>query len=219
VVAVQLPGREDRFCETPHVEIDSAVDDAANAITACEDTQPYVLMGHSLGAILAFETGRVLAERGHTPPSGLVLSGQRPFPSKTVGKQTGAPQAGSIAPLSTLPDDELLLGIKRYNGTPDVIFEQRDLRAIYLALLRADFRLAESYHYIAGAKVNCPILVLAGLDDGLTSTDRLDEWQKLTTGPLSVQIFPGGHFFLRQHEAEVCRVVAGFINECVHGRP
>jgi medium-chain acyl-[acyl-carrier-protein] hydrolase len=56
VVAVQLPGRENRFAETPYTRVEQAIDDLDAELDALlEGTSELTLFGHSLGAVLAYE--------------------------------------------------------------------------------------------------------------------------------------------------------------------
>ncbi len=57
VWALQPPGRENRLDEPAFTEIAPLVDDAANAMSPLLD-RPYALVGHSMGALIAFELTR-----------------------------------------------------------------------------------------------------------------------------------------------------------------
>ncbi|NUT52800.1 MAG: thioesterase, partial [Saccharothrix sp.] len=69
VQPVQLPGREDRIGEPPATDAHALVEELASALAGAAD-RPFVLFGHSMGALLAAELARRL------PPTLLVLSGR-----------------------------------------------------------------------------------------------------------------------------------------------
>ena len=71
--AVQLPGREDRIRE-PFPEDILAL---CEALLPSLDV-PYVLVGNSLGALVAFELARQFQQRYFLPPIRLVLRARRP---------------------------------------------------------------------------------------------------------------------------------------------
>lgn len=55
MVAVQLPGRENRFAETPCTHVEQAIDDLdAERDALLDGASELTLFGHSLGAVLAY---------------------------------------------------------------------------------------------------------------------------------------------------------------------
>src|SRR5437763_742261 len=75
IVAVQLPGREDRAAEAPFELVEPLVDALVPVLRRHLD-RPYGLYGHSMGALVAYETARRLTAMGRGPQL-LVASGQR----------------------------------------------------------------------------------------------------------------------------------------------
>jgi len=78
---VALPGRERRFHEAPITRSDEIVAPVATAI-ASFDQRPFVLFGHSMGSMLAFEVARQLRRSGRRDPAALVVSGGAPRSSR-----------------------------------------------------------------------------------------------------------------------------------------
>ena len=74
---VLLPGRETRFRETPYRRMEELIPPLCAALAPQLD-RPYALFGHSMGAIVAFETARWFSARG-AGPACLIVSG-RPAP-------------------------------------------------------------------------------------------------------------------------------------------
>ena len=63
VVPIQLPGREERFVEEPYRDaIDAAGQLVEQVVTASAGHHRIALLGHSLGAVLAFEIARGLEQ-------------------------------------------------------------------------------------------------------------------------------------------------------------
>ncbi|MDU3291436.1 MAG: pyochelin biosynthesis editing thioesterase PchC, partial [Pseudomonas aeruginosa] len=63
LLALQYPGREDRFNEAPATCLEDLADGAALALRDFADA-PLALFGHSLGAALAYETALRLENAG-----------------------------------------------------------------------------------------------------------------------------------------------------------
>src|ERR1700722_458046 len=74
LVAVQLPGRGTRFQEPLLYRATAIVDALVAELTHWLD-RPYVLFGHSLGSLLAYEVACALRARGLPTPCELIASG------------------------------------------------------------------------------------------------------------------------------------------------
>lgn len=186
LVTVYLPGRGRRFHEAPFTMVPRLVHNLCDELALwLQDDKPFALFGHSLGAILAFETCRELRRRGSLLPGHLLVSGH------------GAPQRAAIGRrLSGLSDDEVVGTLRGFQGTPPEVLANRELMRLILPALRADLELHESYRYLPDAPLQCPITVFAGEDDRLCNRESLEAWQEQTTEAIQVLMFPGGHFFL-----------------------
>src|SRR5262249_29734688 len=78
VVPVQLPGRESRFVEDPVTSAAELVGRLVDAIhPEIAAGQRFALLGHSMGALLAYDVAGALAERGR-PAAHLVVSAHVP---------------------------------------------------------------------------------------------------------------------------------------------
>lgn len=75
VVAVQYPGRQDRRTEEPIDDL-AALADRLYEVLRRQPELPFALLGHSMGAVLAFEVARRLEADGRGP-SRLFASGRR----------------------------------------------------------------------------------------------------------------------------------------------
>ncbi|MEU1345605.1 thioesterase II family protein [Streptomyces sp. NPDC005775] len=194
VVAVQYPGRQDRRAE-PCV---ADVRDLADLVTAemlpwCD--RPVALFGHSLGATLGFEVALRLEAAGITPLT-LFASGRR-APSHHRENEK----------VHLAPDAQLLSTIRRMSGTdPAVLADEELLRAV-LPAIRGDYRAAETYRYHPGKALTCPITVLNGDTDPEVTPEEATGWTTHTDGPCSFRTFPGGHFYLNDHAAEVIELI------------
>lgn len=184
ICAIQLPGRERRLSEPAIRRVDQAADILVEVLRPHIDL-PFVLFGHSMGAILAYEVARGLLRSVGVEPRGLFVSGHR------------APHLPSRRRiLHTLPRDELIAEIKALNGTPEEVFEHADLVDLVLPTLRSDFELVETYAQRAEPVLSCPVIAMSGSDDPEVLPDELTGWQSATTGPFKTVLFDGDHFYL-----------------------
>jgi medium-chain acyl-[acyl-carrier-protein] hydrolase len=155
VCTVQLPGRENRFAEPAHTKVDTVVEELLPVIESTVDL-PYAFFGHSMGALIAFETARQLDGPRH-----LFVSAHR------------APHLPDRNPLRHLSDDEFAA---RLTATNPVLADP-DLREIFLPILRADIELCENYVHAPATPLSCPITALGGRDDDLVPAAELAGWR------------------------------------------
>lgn len=76
-------------------------------------------------------------------------------------------------------------------------------------MLRADLRLAEAYRHVPGEPLDLPVTVFGGLQDANATPEQLRSWKEVTRGPVRVHVLPGGHFFLKDSEVELLRILGG----------
>lgn len=200
VCAVQLPGRTARMSEAPIASIPALVDGIVAAITPHLDI-PFVLFGHSMGAILAAEVTRELARRGARIPRYLIVSARRP-------PHMPDPQS----PLRNLSDPEFVEEImRRYGGIPSEVFREKDILAMLLPALRADVAALETHRPPRRAPLPCPIVAFGGSDDALAPRTDLEAWREETASSFEISVFPGGHFYLESARAAVLAKVSDLI--------
>ena len=180
--AAVLPGRGARIAEAPFQRMAPLIQSLAAAIEPYLD-QPFAFLGHSLGAIVAFELARELRRRKQPLPRLLIVSAAR------------APQFRRNHVPPPEPSDEDLL---READLPD----DAAIRHAVLPALRADTHLYRHYIYPEDAPVPVPIRAYGGLDDSHILRTHLEAWREQTTESFAVRQFPGGHFYLKEHRAE-----------------
>jgi surfactin synthase thioesterase subunit len=189
VVAVQYPGRQDRRTEQPLTDVHDLAD-RIHGILLREPPLPVTFFGHSLGAIIAFETIRRLDADGCTPVH-LFASGRR------------APSSHRDESVHLRDDDGIIAEVRRLNGTASSLLGDDDLMRAALPALRADFKAAETYRCAREVTIGCSVTVLTGDSDPKTTIAEADAWAGHTVGTCTTRIFPGGHFFLTAHGTEI----------------
>ncbi|MFE2556374.1 thioesterase II family protein [Streptomyces sp. NPDC055103] len=192
VVAVQYPGRHDRRREPAVTDLRLLAGLVTEALGVPD--RPYALFGHSMGAIVAHETARLLAGRPGPGPLRLFLSGR------------GAPSA-ALRETGPRDDAALLAEIRRLGGTDGARLDDPDLLELALPVLRADYAALGGYRWTGGPPLDTPVSVLVGAADPLVPPGRAEAWREHTTGPFELRVFPGGHFYLGDATEEVAGLV------------
>jgi medium-chain acyl-[acyl-carrier-protein] hydrolase len=186
---IEYPGHESRFRERPFQCVDLLAEELADAV-AQEIAMPFAFFGHSLGAILAFETARRLRDKHGQEPCHLFVSSMR------------APQLPYARPeIRDAPDAEFLRELRVYGGTRDEVLANEELMRLLSPVLRADFCMSETYAYQPQPPLRAPITAFGGLTDVTVPWHRLHEWSVHTQGDFRLHLLPGGHFFLDTAQA------------------
>ncbi|MFI5613946.1 thioesterase II family protein [Amycolatopsis sp. NPDC051903] len=195
VVAVQYPGRQDRRHEPPRDRVTDLADGISAAMPGLLD-RPLTFFGHSMGAVVAFEVARRLADDPRFRLTRLFASG-RPSPALS--------RPGRV---HQLDDDGLVTEIASLGGTDARLLREPEVRAMILPAVRADYRAVETYRFDAGKPLDVPITALIGTDDSHTTVAEAQDWATHTTAPCELVEFSGGHFFLADHAAKIIELIA-----------
>jgi surfactin synthase thioesterase subunit len=186
VCAVALAGRGARLREPPRRSVPELVVEIGAAVEPLLD-RPYLVFGHSFGAVLGFELVRWLRRRGRPQPDQLVVSG------------SAAPDR-KRPPRGHLPDKEFVAYLRTLGGMPGALFDDPEVLDMMLPSLRADFEALESYEHAVEPPLDCALTAAAGSTDPRASLADLEEWIRHTSGSFRTAPFTGGHFYLLEGE-------------------
>ncbi|MEN3614746.1 alpha/beta fold hydrolase [Plantactinospora sp. ZYX-F-223] len=196
VLSIQYPGRQDRRREQCLDKIEDMADQVLRTLRPQIDT-PVAFFGHSMGAVIAYEVARRLEHEAGVTLAALFASGRR------------APSRSREEALHLRGEASIIAELRALSGTNAALLDDEELRQMILPAVRADYRAIERYRHRPGPELSCPMYVLVGASDPRTTRDEADAWRQHTTGEFTVQVFPGGHFYL----TEVASRVIGAISD------
>jgi medium-chain acyl-[acyl-carrier-protein] hydrolase len=201
ICSIQLPGRGKRLNEPAFTRLTPLVQTLTPFLQDYLD-RPFIFLGHSMGAVLAFEIVRELRRQACPTPLHLFVCAC-PAPQKPIVKPS----------ISKLPDAAFIAELcHRYNAIPESIREDRELLQLFAIALRADFKLIEAYHYTNEDPLDCPISVFGGCDDIAVAREDLALWRTQTSQELTLQMFEGDHFFLFDTRSHFCQTLSQQLN-------
>ncbi|NNE01384.1 MAG: thioesterase [Pirellulaceae bacterium] len=157
---------------------------------------PLVMIGHSFGSVLAYETTRRLISRGLIPHRLTVLS----FPA--------ADRMSYDKQLHTLDDQELISEVdEMFGGVPENIRDDPAALKFFVPALRFDLGMLERYeHNETGQVIDVPITAICGTDDRAVDLADMQRWSLMTESTFRLRSMPGDHFFPLERMAEVLEV-------------
>jgi medium-chain acyl-[acyl-carrier-protein] hydrolase len=186
VNVIQYPGREMRIREAPCDDMEGMIASLDDDLRDLLAERPFAFLGHSMGALVAYELTRRLVESGGALPQHLFLSGRQ------------APQRPALnLPVDSMSDAAFLDAVgRRYNALPEELMSNPEILSLLLPSLRADFKLMARHEHRSGAPLDVGLTLINGLDDPWVDKDSVEAWQAQTSRPIVQHWLPGGHFYL-----------------------
>lgn len=184
---LEYPGRGSRIREPLPVTLDLLVDDITLQLKKTIDiSKKYIIYGHSMGALLAYLVCRKVHMQGWPMPEKLIVSGRK------------APHLKRRRYLAGLPDDHFMKEVTALGGIPDEVIRHPELMEYIMPILKADFRVYESYKYVQAGKLPVPIDVFYGDEEGIAPED-IAGWKDESLKTVNIREMKGNHFFIFDH--------------------
>lgn len=195
----ELPGRGDRMSEPPLKSKQEAVADVLEQIKRTRLKEvPYLIYGHSMGAILGFEICDAM-EKEEDAPVHFVATG---YPG---------PGVKDTAPIAGLPKAEFFAEVRKLGGISDEVMQYEELLDFFEPVLRGDFGLLENTsNQIPNIKIKTPIYAIMGKSEKYALNIR--NWVNYTEGTCECQIVNGNHFFINQNFNYLSQVIRNLIH-------
>lgn len=190
-VAIQLPGRDDRFDEPPYEHMTPLITELADVLLPLLD-KPYACYGFSMGARVALALAHELRGRGLPAP-------KRLFVASSAAPALRRPVRGWDE-----PEEGLVAYLRELGGTPPELFDNPSLLALFLPSLRADLCVVGTCPIAETTPLDVPIRAFAGEPDIEAPPARMRDWARETNAEFELTILAGSHFF---PEAETMRMM------------
>ncbi|MEU4160006.1 thioesterase domain-containing protein [Actinoplanes sp. NPDC026670] len=193
-VAVQLPGRADRFGESAYERMEPLVGDLVEVLRPML-AQPFALYGTSMGARVAWALCHALRAQALSMPRILYVASN---PAPRSGR-------GSWHPGKT--DAQLVRFLHELGSTPSEAFEDPELLGLMLPTLRADLTLLDEYDARPAVRLDVPIRAFASPADTVSTVERMRGWRDETSAGFTLDLVSGGHLFDSVGVRQVIRTI------------
>jgi surfactin synthase thioesterase subunit len=196
---VNLPGRESRSREPRHRDLHACVTQLASELDPLLQ-QPHVLLGHSMGALIAYTLAQQRISAGLRSPDALVVA------------SCAAPHLPSVAAQIDASDDlQLATTLAQFGSVPAEILARPEWLAALMPLVRDDLRICAGHRDRGEPPLPCPIHVFGGDVDPLVSRSALAGWSAHTSQPKPITVVRGGHFLFREPSPELVKAITAIL--------
>ncbi len=162
LTTVKLPGRESRSDEPRYVDADTCVRGLADELDDLL-SRPHILLGHSMGALLAYLLTQQRISRGLRAPEAVI-----------VAAYCAPHLRGPVHHLHLGDDHQLAAELARYGGLPAEILSRPEWLELLMPVVRDDLRICQSYRPSGEPPpLPCPLHIFGGRDDPLAPPDTL----------------------------------------------
>jgi len=206
---VELPGRGMRSTEPFHSTLEETIEDISDKIRSrlLSKDQPFILWGHSMGAVLALLV--LFNLQDDYTPKGLIDSGMR------------APlfQPAEL-PMPREKRNALLLDIlpTKYERSKNAPIFQR-VQQKRIEIMEKDTALLEEnpVEDWPSIIIETPLAVIMAENDELyNNKDCYKDWNRHTSNTTSYFPVEGGHFFMFQYPKLTSALLSKIINDLIH---
>jgi len=194
-VAVQLPGRLERFTEAPYDTMDTLLGRLVDVLRPLLG-QPFAFYGASMGARVAWALTHTLRER------------DLPLPRKLYVASCQAPSLDEPHRAVDGSDSSLISYITALGGTPPEILADPYLLSGLLPALRADLSVLNTHAPRPTAPLDVPIRGFAGRADADAPPARMMAWRAETSACFDLNVVDGGHFFSEAGQRQATALIS-----------
>lgn len=222
VCPIQFPGKEGRIEERLICNIDEAVDSLCKVLETQLDV-PFVIYGHSVGALIAYRLAYELCQRGKYPKELLVGAYSSPtiIPNpayekvREVFKILGFDDIPSLEELYELPEDKREFFDEFFAHELDGINMNDEIRRAVEPVAFSEFSIVGSFQFTKeNGVIDVPVTVFHGKKDPVVSDDEILQWENVTSNSFHKYFFEGDHFFIQKEQQQKEFIQA--VNERIH---
>lgn len=185
IVPLEYAGRGSRSIAPLMCDIHEMAFDTYHQIREMIVDEDYVIYGHSMGAIVAFECLHLAIKDKQRLPLHFFASG-------AVGPSSSSRQTRNWY---QLPRDKFIAKLKELEGCPEEIFSHPELLDFIEPIIRSDFRAMETYQYVKRPRLELPVTVITGTDEKMPE-EELYLWRDETSHEVDFRKMNGKHFFI-----------------------
>lgn len=192
-IPVELPGHGGRLNETLLDSIEAMAEEVYRQILINGVDEEYCLLGYSMGAIVCRETYYKLKKNYCKLPKILFLCAC-PAPGHVYKNHD----------IRHCERDDLIRILKEYGGTPDEVFDYKNLLDLILPIAKADFCAVEEYRTNPNDEMMLPkgVIIYSKAEE-----DDIENWGKVFLNECKFYKIGDNHFFIFDKYIQICEAI------------
>lgn len=199
-IPIEYKGHGSRYNEGFYSSFDDILQDLMNLI--CVNTKDenckYIILGHSLGALLTFHLCLNIENSNKTPPICIVLSSSEP-PRKLKNMDTNK--------------NTILEKIYKMGHIPEAIYNNKEVYKIYSEIIYKDVLIDYDCNMQYNSKkVMVPIIGLYGQNDNSINPKIFKNWRNCTFSKCLIERCKGDHFFIFEKDFDIIHCIKTALN-------
>lgn len=176
-------GRNNRQEEGHYRSIEEIAEEAAAFIKETNTEQEYMIIGHSMGSLVAYECYQKILEQGLKLPVKMIFSGVLPPDQLHQNKYT------------LENDTQLVKQLAELGGMAEDVLELPEFKEYFLPIIKNDILIFDKYRFKKLPKIKVPVTVLTG-DSDVISGEKVLGWKRHVEADPTFIEAKGNHFFL-----------------------
>lgn len=168
-----------------------------------EGLTPICFFGQSLGGLIIYDMISLLIRKGGPLPFHVFFSAIFPPHINKIHRK-----------LHEIPDGSFIKHMKNWLGLPQVLTDNPEMVQKWTAILKADYRLLENYHF-APQETQMPIdlSIIKGKQDHWLTREEYLEWNRYSDREIQFHEINGGHLFIHEQKADILTIINNTISD------
>ena len=208
---VQPPGWEERFTEAPLDDLQEIVRSVSSELAKVLTPNRFVFYGHSLGALLAFESAHYLQSKHKLCPRHLYVAA---WSAPTIPYRHPQNVPLDVFEAST-PTHVLTSHVSRFTYLDPRLAANPAIMKRLKPCLAAGVKMCSAYTYKHADALPCHITAFSGSKDDFAPTSSMPGWAKLLDKKYKyrTKVYRGAHMFLQ--DPDISKKVVAKVKSCL----
>ncbi|XP_022093207.1 uncharacterized protein LOC110980639 isoform X4 [Acanthaster planci] len=216
ILMIQLPGWEGREDEQPLTNLKNIVRLIHDELKPHLSDGPFVLFGHSMGSLIAFEVAHLFLSEDNISPHHFFVSAwyapTLPYPHPeelNISPETFEKLRKTLNDYPKLFANLVKITKVKFSFMDDKAFFNTALMRRMLPCIEASIEIVKAYKGNHESLLQCDITALAGKQDNFAQPDLLNSWeqQKSRKHTFKRMTFPGKHMYILTNTTEIVKEV------------
>ncbi len=178
---------------------------AKEIVKLSPEDQKFYILGHSMGAIVAFYCESLLEQEYQLSAERIFLSACLP-PEKFYENR-----------IMFKTEEELYNYLRESRKIPEAVMNSPIFQKNILEQFKQDIRLIKEYIPLDNIQITAPVTCFCGSEDDGVEVKGMAGWRAYTKGSSDIYEIPGDHFFIESNAEMVVSEISRYMNQKKRG--